>query len=353
MPTLKEALKKLNKDVAVQDQFRIASDVPTEDFDVHFTSFGSPMMDYKANGVGLGRMTLFVGWQGSGKTTFALLAAAQLQRETGKYVAYFDGEYTIDNSYLDRMGINRELFIYRQGSNLEDMLDEAEELSKVDEIGMIVIDSVKSFTSKIVEDKSAEQDTIGVEAKKLNARMGVINGNTSRRKIALLVLNQLRVNPGQMFGNPETKPGGHWQDFFPSLELHFTKKNLIKDNSGETIGHTTDVRIKKSKYRGYDPKDTFTCNLYYDYGFNQYDEYAELLVEKEIIEKRGGWYYFPNGEKAQGINKVSYFLESNPEYLDELIKLIDNKDTKDGDVNTSGTGKGTGNDISGVQEAKG
>lgn len=319
MATLKEVLNRLNKDVAKADQFRISSDIPKEEFNVEFSSFGSPWLDYIAGGIGLGRMTLFVGWEGSGKTTYALLAAAAMQRQLGKYVVYFDGEYTIDNSYMDRTNINRDLFIYRKGSNLEEMLDEVEEFSKSEDIGMIVIDSIKSFTSKVVEEKSAEQDTIGVEAKKLNARMGVINGNTSRRNIALLVLNQLRVNPGQMFGNPETKPGGHWQDFFPSLELHFTKKGLIHDNSGAVIGHTTDVRIKKSKYRGYDPKTTYPSTLYYSYGFNPYDEYAEMFVAKGIIEKKGAWFKFPNGEKAQGINKVAQFLEDNPSYLNELI----------------------------------
>jgi RecA/RadA recombinase len=204
------------------------------------------------------------------------------------------------------------------------MLDAAQVLSESEDVGMIIIDSVKAFTSSIVEDKSAEQLTIGVEAKVLNARMPFVDGNCTHNNIALIVINQLRSDPGQMYGDPHSKkPGGRWQEFLPSLELHLSKdnQNIFKVGK-ETIGHTTKIKIKKSKYRGYEPKDVFTVNLYYKYGFNKYDEYAQLLVDKGTVEKTGGWYKFPNGEKVNGISAVSEFLESNDEYLKELIDGI-------------------------------
>jgi recombination protein RecA len=298
----KEILKKLNKSVAKEDQFYMASDLPRDNFDVQFSSFGSPWLDYNFSGIGLGRMTLLTGWEGSGKTTYALKSLATYQKlYPNKVAAIFDGEYTIDNSYMDRMGVNRDTLLYRNGSNLEEMLNECEATIRAfgEHLGFIMIDSIKSFTSKVVEDKSAEDDTIGVEAKKLNARMGVINGLTSRRGIALVVLNQMRINPGQMFGNPETIPGGKWQRHMPSLHLHLSKGNLIIDENKNVLGQVTNIRVKKSKYGPFDAKRVYESNLYYNYGFDEFTEWTKILVDQGIIgvSKAGGWHTLPNDQR--------------------------------------------------------
>lgn len=331
MATLDETLKKLNKDRDKEDQFKIASDFEKEHFDVELSSFGSPLLDYIAGGIGLGRTTEFVGWEGAGKSTFALLAASEYQKKYNKVVVYLDGEYTVDNSYLDRMNINRDLFLHITGHNLEKMLDIAEEFSKVEEVGMIIIDSVKAFTSSVVEDKTADQDTIGVEAKKLNARIPIIAGNCANRKKAFIVLNQVRENPGQMFGNPEVIPGGHWQRFIPSCILFLRKpsKSLIIEND-VVIGHTVAFWVRKSKYRARNPDQKYEIDLYYDSGFDIYKDYATLFELLGFIEKKGSWYTLPNGDKVQGLNGVADFLESNGDILKELIEKYE-RSSKDAD----------------------
>ena len=331
-----EALKQLNKNVAKADQFKIASDQPKEHFVTEFYSTGNPYLDYKlGGGLPKGRFVLLLGGEGSAKTSISLITASNVQKE-GKYVVYLDGENTVDESYLNRFNINRDLFIHHKDANLESMLNSAEVFSKSEDVGMIVIDSIPSFTSTVVEQKGAEDATMAVEARKYNARMPIIYSNTSRRNILLVGINFYKIDPGAM-GDPRKIPRGEWQKYMSSLTLEFKKPSdgLILDNSKSPIGVRLGVKIKKSKLMKFNAKEGFNINFYYDFGFNIFDDYAEMLVEKEIISKSGSWYSLPSIEpnmtlsKLQGLHKVSEFLEDNPEYLEELIKLKDGRTNND------------------------
>lgn len=321
--SLKDVMKMLNKGAAEGDMFKFASDMPKDQFDVVLASTGSPYLDYKVGGFGYGRMTLMTGWEGSGKTSAAIIAAATLQKETGKAVLYYDSENSVTNSHMDRFGINRELLIPRKEQELESMLNEVEAFSKTPDLGMIIIDSIKTFFSSYVEEKTAEEHTIGVEAKKLNARMPIIMSNCRRNGIALVIINQWRENPASK-GDPRVLSGGHWQKFMPSLHLDFgTKRDkiLIYDENKKIIGHTIDVRVMKSRYHVHGKSDIINVNLYYDYGYDKYDEYCNLLTEMGVIDKGGSWYHFPNGKKEQGKENAAAYLSEHPEYLEELVEL--------------------------------
>jgi RecA/RadA recombinase len=329
MANLKDVLKTLNKNRADIDQFKMASEMGDSYFQTDVVSTGSPYLNYKIQkeygrgGIPRGRFTLVVGGEGSGKTSLVLLAARNMQLE-GKVVVYFDAEATVNQSYIDRFNIDLNFFLHYKGSNLEEMLDAAEALSTAEEVGMIVIDSIPAFTSKIVEDKSAEDHTIGIEAKKFNARMPIIYGNCTRRNIALVAINFYKLNPGAM-GDPRVLSRGVWQLFMASLTLEFTKKDLIKTKSGDVLGHNIDVRIKKSKLQEFDAKSEFTLKFYYGSGFSKFDEYTDILIDSNVITRGGPYYQLPSvegteGQKLLGRDAVVEFFTNNEEYLDSVIK---------------------------------
>lgn len=315
-----DVLKKLNKDKAEEDKIKVASDYPEDYFVRRVISTGSPYLDYRIKkevgkgGFIKGSFNLLIGGEGSAKTSIALLAAANEQRETGKYIVFWDGEGSLNESYLNRFNIDKSLFIHRKGRNLEEMLDTIEALATADDIGMIIIDSIPIFVSTVVEAKSAEDHTIGVEAKKFTSRMSIIEGYCSKRDIALIALTFYTLNPSSM-GDPRVLKRGEWQKYMSNLTLELTKKDLIKDKDGSPIGHVIDVRTKKSKLQEFDSKDAFQVNFYYGYGFNKYDEYASVFIEEGIIHQGGAWFSFADEQgverKFQGKVKLVEHLKDN------------------------------------------
>ena len=325
MATLEEVLKKINKNKAEED--KIKANPKKGELTTDFSSTGSVYLDYilEQKAIPLGRMTLMTGWESSGKSSVALIAAREIQKKTDKTVVIMDGEHTVSDSHIDRFNLDRKKLIVYKESNLEQMLDTTEALSTADDIGGIVIDSVKAFYSSAVEAKSAEDIHIGIEAKKIGSRFSIVHSNCARRKIAFIVLNQWRENPGSM-GDPRVLPGGNWNKYMPCLHLDFTKKDLIKNKDAKVIGHNLDVRVKKSKFGAFDKKEVYTVNFYYNGGFNSYDEYARLFVETEIALAKGAWIKYPNkdGEelKANGLNKFIEQLKNDEETFNYLKNLL-------------------------------
>jgi recombination protein RecA len=327
-----DVLKRLNKDKADEDKIKLASNQPEEYFVRSIIPTGSPYLDYKINstlgkgGLVKGSYNMFVGGEGSGKSSLALSTAAQEQKQTGKYVVYFDGEGTVSDSYIDRMGVDRKLFIHISGRNLEEMLDSAQEFSLSNDVGMIIIDSIPIFVSTVIENKSAEDNNMAVEARKFTARMPIIEGNCRSRGIALLGLSFYTLDPGANGGDPRILKRGVWQKLMSNLTVDLSKKDIIKDGNGKPIGHVIEVRLKKSKLQAYDPKEVFRLNFYYDYGFDKFDEYSSVLIEEGIVKQGGAWYTFPNenGEeiKQNGKSKVITYLKENPTTFDFLISKI-------------------------------
>lgn len=317
---VKSILKTLNKDRLDQDKLNLWSDeknkLPT------YCSTGSFYLDYKLNkgkGINMKHMTMIVGSEGSGKTSLALSIAKNAIESTGKIAIYLDGEGTTDISYIDRIGIPADKFIRIGGSCLEDMLDTAELFSKADDVCTIIIDSIPIFFSKTVEMKNAEENTMGIEAKRFNARMPIIIGNTIARDILLVPLTYYKLNPGAMGADPRTLPRGEWQKYMNSNLLELSRKEFIKNKESETIGQTIRFRIKKNKTAPFDPKDVFEIDYFFKTGFDNVSDKVKILVDLGIIVQGGAWYQLPNGEKFQGLAKVVDFARDNVEYIDSLL----------------------------------
>jgi RecA/RadA recombinase len=328
MATLEETLKKLNKGKAEQDQVKKVSEIETLNLD--FSSSGSAYLDYYMDNkvVPLGAMTLLTGWEGSGKSSIALIMARELQTKyPNKTVVMLDGEQTITDNHLERFELDKNRLIVYKDSVLENMLDTAEAFSQSEDICGIIVDSIKAFYSVAVEAKSAEEYSIGVEAKKLGTRLPIINANCARRGTALIILNQWRENPGVMHGDSKVLPGGQFNKYMPFTHLDFTKKDLIRDENKNVVGHKLDIRIRKSKAGAFDKKEVITLNFYYDGGFKEADECAQIFCETEVAKVGGaGWISFPDrfGEekKVQGTDKFAEYLKANPEDFEFLKQQL-------------------------------
>lgn len=313
MATLSETLKKLNKGKREQDNYSLLKDkkvVRTR------TSTGSPYLDYISGGFMNGGYNCIVAKGGSGKSSISLLACKDTIDRRGKVAVYFDGEGTLDDSYFKRMGINKDNFIHIRHRNLERMLDEAEAFSQADEVGIIIFDSIPIFKSTVVMEKTASDYTIGIEAQRWGARMTIIEGYAVQRDICLVGLTHYKKDPGTMMGDNRVLSRGEWQGTMMNTFIDLTKKKIIFDEDKNIIGHTLDVRIKKSKGSAYDPTEVFNVNFYNEGGFNQIDEYSRVFIEKGIAQQGGSWIKFPNADaeevSLQGVDKFIEYLKANP-----------------------------------------
>jgi RecA/RadA recombinase len=327
MADLKEILKKLNKDKKEEDKISLLKD-KAEDYLVKKTvSTGSPYLDYRlGGGFALGGYNCIIADGGTGKTSIALKAIKDSNERLGKVGVFWDAEGTMEQSYLDRMGVTEDYFLPEKSRNLEYMLDTVEALATADDVGVIVLDSIPVFVSSVVEAKSAGDNNMAVEARKFTARMPIVEGNCAKRNIAIIGLTSYKLDPSAM-GDPRKLSRGMWQYTMSNVILDLTKKDIILDKDKNPIGHKLDVRIKKSKLAPYNPKEVITLNFYYEGGFNEVDEYAQLFGELGIVKVGGGgWTTFPDrfGEekKVQGLDVFTEYLKANPEDFEFLKQQL-------------------------------
>jgi len=324
MATLEETLKKLNKNKKEEDKIDRLGDkiiISTK------TSTGSPYLDYlTGGGFANGGYNHIIASGGVGKSSISLLACKDTIERRKKVAVYFDAEGTLNESYFQRMNVNKENFIHIKGRNLEDMLDQAEAFAQTDEVGIIVFDSIPIFVPTAVQEKSASENSIGNAAKRYTERMPIVEGFAMNRDICLLGLTSYKLNPGAMGSDPRTLPRGEWQKTMANVTLDLTKKEMLKDDKKNIVGHIVDVRVKKSKNSAYDPKAVFNINFYNDGGFNEIDEYAQIFTELEIAKSGGAWISFPDRfseeKKVNGLAKFIEYLKANPEDFEFLKQQV-------------------------------
>ena len=315
MANLKDVLRRLNKGKKEEDQSRMVLDQEEGFYKKTTTSTGSPYLDMLTNGGWTqGGYNSIIAEGGAGKSSLALMAIREEQKATGRIAVYYDGEGTLDDSYIERMGADKGKLIIERGRNLEDMLDNLEAYSTADDVGIIIIDSVPIFVATSVESKSAGENSMAAEARRYTQRMPIIEANCLARRITLIGLTSFKEAPGTI-GDPRYLPRGAWQKTMGNLMLSLTKKEIIKNEDNNEIGHNLDVRILKSKIAPYDKKRVYKSKFFYDGGFNEYDEYVDVLIEHGIVMKGGSWFSFPNRDaeevKFQGKDKVIEYLKEN------------------------------------------
>lgn len=281
---------------------------------------GSIALD-KALGVGgypKGRVIEIYGPESSGKTTLAIHAIAEAQKQGG-IAAIIDAEHAFDRTYAEKLGVDTENLFISQPDNGEQALEIAEQLIRSAAIDIIVIDSVAALTPKAEIEGEMGDSVMGLQARLMSQALRKLTGTISKTNTCCIFINQLREKIGVMFGNPETTTGGNALKFYASVRLDIRKIGAIKDGE-EILGNHTRVKVVKNKVAPPFRKAEF--DIMYGEGISLSGEIVDLGVEYNVIKKSGSWFSYGESKLGQGRETVKQLVMDNPELAEELRTKI-------------------------------
>ena len=293
-------------------------DHPHQKIDV--ISSGSVSLDM-ALGIGgypKGRIIEIYGPESSGKTTFALHAIAEAQKNGGR-VAFIDAEHALDPTYASKIGVNINELLLSQPDNGEQALEICEALVRSGAISVIVIDSVAALVPQAEIEGEMGDSHVGLQARLMSQALRKLSGIINKTNTVCIFINQLREKVGVMFGNPETTPGGRALKFYASVRLEIRRGEQIKLGTN-IIGSKANIKVVKNKMAP--PFKTCTVDIMYGEGVSVLGEIVDLGAEANILQKSGAWYSY-NGEKVgQGKENVKEWLKNNPKMRAEIEKKV-------------------------------
>ena len=265
-------------------------------------------------GLPRGRVIEIYGPEASGKTTLAIHAIAEAQKNGG-IAAIIDAEHTFDRFYAEKLGVDIENLLISQPDNGEQALEITDNLIRSGAIDIIVIDSVAALTPKAEIEGEMGDSKMGLQARLMSQALRKLTANISKTNTSCVFINQLREKIGVMFGNPETTTGGNALKFYASVRLDIRRTNQIKEGE-EIIGSRTRVKIVKNKLAPPFKKADF--DILYGEGISQLGEIVDLGTDFNIIKKSGSWFSYGETKIGQGRDAVKQILKDNPELYEEL-----------------------------------
>ena len=265
-----------------------------------------------------GRVIEIYGPESSGKTTLAIHAIAQAQKQGG-IAAIIDAEHAFDRTYAKNLGVDLETLLISQPDNGEQALEIADNLIRSGAIDIIVIDSVAALTPKAEIEGEMGDSKMGLQARLMSQALRKLTANISKTNTCCIFINQLRDKIGVMFGNPETTTGGNALKFYASVRVDVRRTTQIKDGD-EALGNRTKVKIVKNKMAPPFKKAEF--DIVYGEGISRVGEILDLAVEFDIIKKSGSWFSYGESKLAQGREAVKQLLADNLELCDEIEAKI-------------------------------
>ncbi len=310
---LNEALKAIEKEYGKGSIMRLGD---RAEVSVDAIPSGSIALDL-ALGIGgypKGRIIEIYGPESSGKTTLALHAIAECQKQGGR-CAFIDAENAIDPLYAKNLGVDIDELILSQPDSGEQALEICEVLIKSGAIDLVVIDSVAALVPQAELDGEMSDSSVGLQARLMSKAMRKLAGAMNRSSTTAIFINQLREKVGIMFGNPETTPGGRALKFYSSVRLDVRKGEALK-NGTDVYGNVTKIKVVKNKVAP--PFKTAVVNIVYGIGISHLDEVITLAVENDVIDKSGAWFSYKGDKIGQGFNAVREYLKNNPEFAEKI-----------------------------------
>ncbi len=280
--------------------------------DVEPIHSGSLLLD-QALGIGgypKGRIIEIYGPESSGKTTLALHAIAEVQKQGGR-AAFIDAENAIDPVYARNLGVDIEELILSQPDSGEQGLNIMNMLVDSGAVDLVVIDSVAALVPQAELDGEMGDLQVGAQARMMSKAMRKLAGIMNHNECTAIFINQLREKVGVMYGNPETTPGGRALKFYASVRLDIRKADVIK-NGSDMIGNKVRVRVVKNKVAP--PFKTATLEIIYGEGISYISELIDLCVDADIIHKSGSWFSYEGEKIGQGRDSVKKYLKEHPEF---------------------------------------
>ena len=314
---LNEALKAIEKEYGKGSIMKLGD---RAEVSIDAIPSGSLALDL-ALGIGgypKGRIIEIYGPESSGKTTLALHAIAECQKQGGR-CAFIDAENAIDPVYAKNLGVDIDELILSQPDSGEQALDICEVLVKSGAIDLIVVDSVAALVPQAELDGEMGDSSVGLQARLMSKAMRKLAGVMNHSSTTAIFINQLREKVGVMFGSPETTPGGRALKFYASVRLDVRKGETLK-NGADPYGNVTKIKVVKNKVAP--PFRTAVVTIIYGEGISHTDEVINLAVDNDIIDKSGAWFSYQGEKIGQGINSVREYMKSHPEFDEKITQQV-------------------------------
>ncbi len=317
LKALQMAMAKIEKDHGKGTIMKLGDD-KIEDIPVIPTGSVGLNMALGVGGYPRGRVIEIYGPESSGKTTLAIHAIAEAQKQGG-IAAIIDAEHAFDRFYAEKLGVDIDNLYISQPDSGEQALEVADELIRSSAIDIIVIDSVAALTPKAELEGEMGENKVGLQARLMSQALRKLTATINKTNTTCIFINQLREKIGVMFGNPETTTGGNALKFYSSVRLDIRKTGQIKEGD-EVIGNSTRVKIVKNKVAPPFRKAEF--DIMFGEGISRVGEIVDLGVEYGIVKKSGSWFSYGDTKLAQGRDAVKQLLKDNPELAEEIEAKI-------------------------------
>jgi len=270
-----------------------------------------------------GRVVEIYGPESSGKTTLAIHAIAECQKNGGM-AAIIDAEHAFDRFYAESLGVDTENLLISQPDNGEQALEIAENLIRSGAIDIIVIDSVAALVPRSEIEGEMGDSKVGLQARLMSQALRKLTGTIGRTGCCCIFINQLREKIGVMFGNPETTTGGNALKYYASVRLDIRKSGTpLKDKESNLIGNHVKVKVVKNKLAP--PFRVAEFDIMFGMGISKSGEIVDLGSDHNILDKSGSWYSYNGTKVAQGRDAAKQFMEDNPELAAEIESKIKEK----------------------------
>lgn len=317
MKALELAMGKIEKDFGKGSIMKMGDAAVVE---VPSISSGSISLDH-ALGIGgypRGRVVEIYGPESSGKTTLAIHAIAEAQKEGG-IAAIIDAEHAFDRFYAQKLGVDVENLFISQPDNGEQALEITDNLIRSGAIDVIVIDSVAALTPKAEIEGEMGDSKMGLQARLMSQALRKLTANINRTNTTCIFINQLREKIGVMFGNPETTTGGNALKFYCSIRLDIRRTGQIKD-SNDVTGNRAKVKVVKNKLAP--PFRRAEFDIIYGEGISLIGELIDLGVDYKILNKSGSWFSYGETRLGQGRDAVKKVLKDNHEMAEDIKSKV-------------------------------
>jgi recombination protein RecA len=267
-----------------------------------------------------GRIIEIFGPESSGKTTLALHAVSEAQKNGG-VCAYIDAEHALDPIYAKNLGVNVEAMIVSQPDTGEQALEIADTLVRSGAIDILVVDSVAALVPKAEIEGEMGDSHMGLQARLMSQALRKLTSTVSKSKCIMIFINQIRMKIGVFFGNPETTTGGNALKFYASVRIDIRRSGTLKEKE-QAVGNQVKVKVVKNKVAP--PFKVVDFDIIYGEGISKNGELLDIGVKIGAVEKSGAWYAFEGQKLGQGKEASRQFLRDNPAVANKIEQLIRN-----------------------------
>lgn len=265
-----------------------------------------------------GRVIEVYGPESSGKTTVALHAIAEVQKNGGQ-AAFIDAEHALDPVYAAKLGVNTDDLLLSQPDTGEQALEIAEALVRSGAVDIVVVDSVAALVPKAEIEGEMGDSHVGLQARLMSQALRKLSGAISKSRAITIFINQIREKVGVMFGNPETTPGGRALKFYSSIRLEVRRAEALKQGN-EIVGNRTRIKVVKNKVAP--PFKQAEVDIMYGEGISREGSLLDIGSELDIVEKSGAWYSFDDERLGQGRENAKAYLKDHPEIAATIERSI-------------------------------